>query len=179
MCFVHEGDWVARSYEEVAQKSDKPVKCLECFQFIPPGVEFTHIEMREYEECRRCQDENSERYEHCHPECIEGVHDYGEECSHRICDQCQKLLGAIQYVEVDDGCVGNETRPPLGELREVIRESDHAIEYIDRARQEYPELAMSGYLDRMYEITHQWEWESTERWDEDDIGPTDEPGGEG
>lgn len=179
MCFVHEGDWIARHYDESTVKLQKPVKCLECFRPIPPGVEFTHIEMREYEECRRCQDENSEQYEHCHPTCAEGFHDFGEEQEHRICGECQKLLSAIQHVEEDDGCQGDETRPALGELREAIRESYHAIEYIDRARADCPELAMSGYLDRMYRLTHEWEREADERWDADDIGPTDEVGGEG
>lgn len=178
MCFVHEGDWIARVYEEGTQKANRPVQCMECFSMIPPGVGFTLIEMREHEECRRCQDENDERYEHCHPACSEGVHDFGEEATHRICDMCQLLIGAIQHVEADDGCTGNETRPQLGELREAFWESDHAIEYIDRARIEYPELAMSGHLDEFYELTREWEREFVERWDEDDIGPTDELGGE-
>lgn len=179
MCFIHEGDWVARVYEESVVKLQKPVKCLECFRYIPAGVEFTHIEMREYEDCRRCEDECSDWYEENHPECRAGQHDYGEECEHRICDECQKLLAAIEAVETDEGCVGSETKPPLGELREAFWESDSAVEYIDRARNEYPELALSGHLDGFYELTHEWRREYEERWDEDDVGPTAEMGGEG
>lgn len=179
MCFVHEGDWTARVYEESTVKATKPVKCLECFRLIPIGEEYTDIEMREYEECRRCQDECSDWYEPNHPDCADEKHDFGEEMEHRICAECQKLLGAIQGVEEDDGCQGHETRPPLGELREVFWESDHAIEYIDRARTESPELAMSGYLDRIYELTHEYDRVRDETWDEDDVGPTDEIGGEG
>ena len=180
MCFYHgDYDWIARVYEESTVKLQQPVKCLECFRPIPAGVAFTHIEMREHEECQRCQDECSEGYEDCHPACAEGVHDFGEEYEHRTCDECQKLIAAIQAVETDEGCVGNETRPALGELREAMWESNSAIAYIDRARREYPELAMSGHLDEFYKLTHEWEREFEERWDEDDIGPTGEMGGEG
>lgn len=179
MCFYHgDYDWIARSVEQDMRKSTIPVRCDECHHKIPPGAEYQHTEMREHEECQRCQDECSEKYEHCHPACAEGVHDFGEESEHDVCGECLKMLAAIQYVEADDGCVGDETQPATGELLEAMWESDHATEYIDRARQEFPELAASGYLDAMYRRTREWERETEEQWDEDDTEPTDELGGE-
>ena len=191
MCFYHDGDydWLARVHETDTVVANKPVKCLECYRRIPLGRPYTHIEMREWECCKVCDpDTRAEARDYDSsgaPEdepivpCAEGQCDFGESDEHRICEECEKFLTAIQRVEEDDGCTGSETRPAYSELREAMWESDHAQKYIDRARTDSPELAMSGYLDEMYELTREHERLFVEQWDEDDIGPTDELGGEG
>jgi hypothetical protein len=191
MCFYHDDyDWIARVFEETTAKADKPLKCLECFRHVGPGEAYTHIEMREYEECRVCQEDRDDgRFrEDFDCEAAGGKHDFGEEDTHRICDRCQKLLEAIQRVEEDDGCSGQETRPALAQLRDAFWESDHAQAYLDRARADSPELAMSGHLDHFYELTAEWrdrfeenDWrgDGEPAWFDDDVGPTDELGGEG
>jgi hypothetical protein len=169
-------DWVANVFEETVKRADKPVKCLECFNRIPAGTEYKHVYLQQHEYCQKCQCEDGDDLEPCEDD---EDHDFGETDEHRICESCQKLLCAIQHVESEDGCVGQETQPGLGELREAMWESDHAVEYIERARRDYPELAMSGHLDQFYELTREWRDEFEERWDWDDVGPVDEMGGEG
>lgn len=193
MCFTRDGDydWLARACEDYMDTATKPVTCQECFRRIPVGEKFTHIEMREWECCRVCDpetraeafhDDDSDNPDECPSPCADDKHDYGNTDEHRICADCQKLLTAIQHVEEDDGCKGDETRPGWGELRETFWESDHAQEYIDRARQDYPELAMSGYLDDFYGLTREWQdcFEGDEWFDCEGIGePVEVLGGEG
>lgn len=195
MCFFYDDDcdWIARVFEETTKTADKSLKCLECFGHIAPGEQYTHIHMQEYECCRVCDadtraewidangDWDSEDWdgETLLPPCADGQHNFGHQDWHRICERCQKLLAAIQHVEEDDGCEGDEARPAIGQLREAFWESDHADEYIDRARQEFPELAMSGHLDQFYKLTEEWREDFEEQWSYEDLKPVDEHGGEG
>ncbi len=196
MCFYHDGDydWLARFHESNTTVAEKAVKCLECFNPIRAGVPYTHIEMREWEECKVCDpetraeasdyDSSSNSDEPVEP-CEEGKCDYGESDYHRICEECSKFLNAIQRVEEEDGCTGAEARPAYGQLREAMWESDHAQDYLNRARADYPELAMSGYLDEFYELTREYDTLFVGHWciggalDDDDFEPTHEFGGEG
>lgn len=179
MCFYSQGaDWYASVVETDDRVSDGTVRCDECRRKIGPGQGYEHTDQREHEECRRCQDECSDWYEENHPDCAEGKHHYGEEYQHDICEECLKFLAAIQYVEADEGCAPSESRPPLGELLEALWDSDSAVAYIDRASADFPELAMNGYLDRMYYYTHEYDREFKDRWDDDDLVKVEEHGGE-
>lgn len=179
MCFYWEGDWIARLVETESRVSDGSIRCDECRRKIRVGTKYEHTAYREHEECRRCEDECSDWYEPDHPDCADGKHHYGEEDASDVCEECERFLAAVQAVEADEGCSPSESRPPYGELLEAMWESDGAQAYIDRARADYPELAMSGYLDRIYLSTREYEREFDEKWDTDDLVPVDEHGGEG
>lgn len=180
MCFYHgDYDWVARFFKTEDRVSDGTVMCDECCQRICAGQLYEHTDQQEHEECRRCEDSFSSRYEPGNEKCDRGEHDYGETYQHHVCEQCQKMLTAVQRVEEDAGCIGAETRPGLGGLFEGVRESDHREEYFDRARADHPDLALSGYLDTIYRDCREHELFFWEQWGDGDIGPTDELGGEG
>jgi hypothetical protein len=170
MCFYHgDADWYASVVHEDIITSDKPVSCDECGRKMPPGEKFKHVHQQEREYCDQCSEDEP---------CPEGECDYGETFDYDVCEHCQKFLAAIQHVEADEGCKGAEQQPALGLLIDSLWEADGTQDYIDRARAEYPELAASGYLDRMYRHTREWAREHEERWDAGDVGPTDEMGGE-
>ncbi len=185
MCFYHgDADWTASVFDSDTLTAAESVRCDECFRKIPVGAKYQHIYMQQYECCRVCDGdtraETDDEYEgeDLSP-CAEGACDYGEAYEHGICEDCQKLLDAVRRVEEEDGCRGDETQPGLGQLREAMWEADGAVAYIDRARADHPELAMSGYLDRMYYYTHEYDREFEEKWDDDDLVKVDEHGGEG
>jgi hypothetical protein len=184
MCFFHDADWTPSVYEEDTRTATERMRCDECCGVILPGERYGHIFGQEHEECVEC----GVNYEAVHDEPVcsstDGRHRFGESYEHVICERCEKLRTAIQRVEEDDGCSGSETVPLWGELREAFSESDHAQEYLDRARTEYPELAMCGHLDRFYRHTREYQdcFEGDEWYDCDDIGePVEqfELGGEG
>jgi hypothetical protein len=183
MCFYHDYDWSAQVVEEDDSVSNGTVRCDECFQKIAVGERYRHTYMQEYEECRRCVDDSyafdEDDFDPDNEECKAGRHCVGETYDYDVCERCQKLLKVIKSVEEDDGCKGAETQPSLGELREVFWESDHAVDYIDRALKDYPELAFSGHLDRFYALTKEWGDFFEDRFDESDVGLVVELGGEG
>jgi hypothetical protein len=194
MCFVQDDyDWIARHTEDdtitvtADTRKGKKVHCVDCGSVIPVGVECRRMYCQEHEACKVCdletraeirdESDSIEEFNEADPPPCEKC-DYGETTEDFMCGECCKLRGAIREVEIAEGCSPHEAEPLIGELRDAFWESDHAIEYIDRARQEYPELALSGHLDRFYKLTNEWDEEFEKRWDTDDLEPVDELGGE-
>ena len=180
MCFYNEGDWTAQLFVDETVKLDSQRRCSECHNTIHVGVTCRRVFLQEHDYCPECGVEFHEDGTADEP--CEGQHDhsYGERDELFICGDCEKVIAAIRMVEEDEGCTGNEAVPAFSQLREAFWESDHAVEYIDRARSEFPELAMNGHLDEFYRLTHEWD-AIEEEWfqAEEEPVPFEELGGEG
>lgn len=198
MCFYNDDvDWVASVYEDNRDvKPDTAARCYECRSPIRPGEPRRHVFMQEHEGCIKCdrdardkhQDQTGDYDETDESDsplplttCPEGEHDYGEEFECDICQQCQKLLDAIMEVEIAEGCHPNDSQPLFGHLCETFSEADSAEDYINHARNKFPELAMSGHLDKFYGRTREWqdEFEGDEWYGDVVKGADGELGGEG
>lgn len=174
MCFYHDHHYYPGIYSDETGTATMTTKCYECGDRIHRGQTVRSIYMRQYEECKHCGVyEGEDDPDKCEDGCS-----YGEEFECDICERCTLLLAAIREVEVDAGCTESESQPAFGELRESFWESDHAVDYIDRAAADYPELALSGHLDEFYRLTREQEQIEEEAWDSEDLEPVDEFGGE-
>jgi hypothetical protein len=100
--------------------------------------------MKGNEECSNC----GEDYWSASGTCRDGDdHCWGEEDEFAICHNCEKMRDAIKEVEVEEGCAGDEVQPPYG-FWYNLDQYDGFNSYVERAATKYPELALSGYLDR-------------------------------
>lgn len=190
MCFqsVDDYDWIASVYEVSDEVATERLRCCECGGRINVGEKCRSVYMQRYEECRLCCGDIREQWDHDYegqklPPCDNDQHDYGETVQDYVCERCCKMIETIEEVENAEGCTAPHNRPLHGELREAFWESDHAVEYIDRARDKFPELAACGYLDKVYKLTREYDDEIGDRWECRDIRKHDEIfdmiGGEG
>lgn len=150
MCFVNDYDWYAQEVAHSTRPAATPTRCAECRETIPVGGLVHHTFMQEYEECHICYEGDCTCADDKCCQCEEP--EYGETFDYDCCDGCHKFLSAVQHAEEDAGCSGDETRPPLGEMRSAIRDGgrDEAKRYWLRALRDYPELKASGYLGRLW-----------------------------
>jgi len=139
MCFDQDADWIARVYEETITTAEKPTRCDECGQKIPTGGWLLHVWMQQYEDCLHTFDDDSaplvEGVEECPPDC---KHNFGETYDYDRCESCDKILRAIEDLELKRGCHRNEARPLLTQMRDAVFEEP---EYADHAIALFPEVA--------------------------------------
>jgi len=102
MCFVHDG--VSSDFLTVRYpKTRKPHTCDECFRAIPAG------ELAEYV---------SQKFE-------------GELLANYYCGECEATRFRVHLMELAEGCAGNETWCPIGDLANYcdemkIKRSNHS-----------------------------------------------------
>lgn len=129
MCFYDDSDWFSEVADHCEFILELPRRCDECTREIPAGSVMHMIYLQRYECCRMCDDED--------PEC---EHDYGETDEYGRCDECDKILKAIEAHEADEGCPVHSRRPMLRDLRDQMIEHQSAQEYRARALSMFPEL---------------------------------------
>lgn len=151
MCFVNDDyDWLA----EVVEQSDHvllaPIKCDECCRVIEIGETVHHIFMQQYEECHRCYEGECECEEEKCCQC--SLPKFGEMSDYDRCQECDKFLQAVENAELEAGCDRRDSRPPLTEMRSAIGDGGiaEAKRYFKMAKRDFPELAKSGYLGRLW-----------------------------
>lgn len=157
MCFYHDPDWYASVTEETTPVATKPFRCEECGVTIQAGESYYHLYQQEREECMDCEEglcscvdweADEPDYEHA---CKCEKPNYGEDYTYRSCHDCRKFLEAVAKHERDEGCRADESRPSLGGMIDELQElePEHLVGYFATANQMYPELAQSGYLERI------------------------------
>ena len=106
MCFINECDWYAETVIDEERPAEKPLKCYECHRAVPTGETMRHVDMWESETCKHNPSHDDyEGPEMDSEECPEGCeHDFGESFSCSICQECAKLLKAIEASEIEEGC---------------------------------------------------------------------------
>lgn len=180
MCFYHEPDWTAGLYADDAGPADQPAtRCEECRCRIHKGEPRRHVFMQEHAYCPECGVEYDPDGTTAEPCTDPDGHRKGEVFECDICERCGLMLSAIQQAEADEGCVGSETQPAFGELHAAMWEGE-GERYVERALADYPELAASGALDDFYRNTREYDrvYELQEQWDDEDLEPVEELGGE-
>lgn len=142
MCFYHESAWYAELVETESCQSNGSVMCEECHRIIPEGEGYTHTYIQEHEECQRCYNGECACVDDGDCECEECRCDepeYGESYEYDTCTLCQKVLKAIEAVEIANGCKGEETQPGVGELKTAMWH-DEGGAYAARALQMCPDI---------------------------------------
>lgn len=139
MCFTNDYEWTAAVYFDDVVKAKLWCKCMECGLPILEGEYYREIEMWEHEECQACADGSEKQCECDKP-------DLGEQFATRRCLCCDQLLKAIEAAEIEEGCSGDETRPPLEQMIEGLRYADDRERYFAKAREMFPILQTNGYL---------------------------------
>lgn len=143
MCFIRDYTWRAEVVEESAHRSLLGKACCdECARTIPVGEIIHGIYMQEHEACQTCdRDMNSTA-------CTCEEPDFGETFDYIRCPDCHQFLDAVEEIENEAGCSGDESRPGLGTMITDIQDSgvDNAKRYFKTALHSYPTLARSGYL---------------------------------
>ena len=149
MCFYVDADWYADVVVSTTPVAEKDTRCDECGTAIPAGATFHHTYMQEAEACLNCEHGDCECVGDC---CQCESPTVGETFHYDCCVECFKFLEAVQTAELEAGCAIDEARPPLGDMREYIRDGgmEEAKKYFQLARVRYPELAQSGYLGQMW-----------------------------
>lgn len=135
MCFYadyDDYDWIAQVAETTEGVDVGKARCSECRHRILPGQWRRRVDMREREECRKC--EEPEEYGECDGE----SHDYGEADTYFCCEVCETILAAIQAVEESEGCSGDSARPPQGQLRGDVHNGSGWLHYMDAAARVLP-----------------------------------------
>jgi len=97
MCFYY--DEYAELYREREVKARKEHKCAECYRRISIGETYQYIF---------------------------GVFQ-GDAFTYKICSGCQALRTKIHDIEMSHGCREHEAWPPLGELRDYLKEYGLAV----------------------------------------------------
>lgn len=142
MCFdTSNYDWTASLSIESTGTSIKPTRCHECGKRIGMYEWRRHIYQQEYEECQRCE------WEELGPDdepCV--THDYGEVASYNRCEDCDKIIRAIEAFELREGCPAHESRPLLTELRDELYQSGEGGRYAAVAIETFPELGAVPWL---------------------------------
>jgi hypothetical protein len=115
-------------------EAKEPTRCDECHDTIPAGGWVRHIFQQEHEMCQQCEEGDATR-------CEDGDHDFGETYAYDRCEACDKVLRAIEQAEIEEGCKGDETQPPLEGLREEMYNIDQheRARYLNKLRQMSPE----------------------------------------
>ena len=142
MCFNNDYDWSASVYFDDVVKAERWWKCMECGLPILEGEYFRVIEMWEHEYCQRCEETKAGTGDEC--DCKKP--DFGEQFTTRRCLCCDQMLRAIEAAEIEEGCSGDETRPPLEQMIEGLQYADDRQRYFDKARAMFPILETNGYL---------------------------------
>lgn len=137
MCFYADYDWFPSVQEKYTETSDGLIRCDECRKIIPVGASYTHI----YQQQRDPDD--------WEPEDEEEEFDPGETFNYDCCDNCSRLLAAIEAEEMARGCTPHTSRPPLGEMREFVAELDQEDRqaYATRARAMFPGIDVPQFWD--------------------------------
>lgn len=144
MCFYHDDyDWIAEICETTAGVSPLAAKCDECGKRILAFEWRCHVYQQEHEECQRCE------YEELEPDdepCQ--THDYGETFNYDRCEDCDKIIRAIEQYELREGCKPHESRPALCDLKEELNpwNRDDAPLYAAVAIEMFPELGDVPWL---------------------------------
>jgi hypothetical protein len=149
VCFFHDYDWYAELCEETEGPAPAPARCGECRRPIAAGQWRHRVYQQQYEECRACGNGDCE----CPGadgtgECCRcPVPSFGETAEYDRCESCDKVLRAVEAVELADGCHHDNARPALCGLSEEALNrcnNDHADEYAAKAVELFPEVA--GHL---------------------------------
>ena len=149
MCFYTEYSFFPEISETSAEIATAPIRCDECARMIVIGQKYTHVYMQEYEdEARDFRNDDDDEISGPWEEC-DGPN-AGETFDYDCCEDCSRLLQAIEAQEIVNGCKGEETRPGLGGLRESIGELDPCDRdaYYDRACTMFPDLDLT-FLGKM------------------------------
>lgn len=144
MCFYNEYDWTASIVLDSPDTATKDTHCDECGRPILAGETYRHLFMQEHDECQQCNDDDLE-------DCTCDEPQYGESYNYESCIECSQFLQAIKEVEKEEGCTGDEVSPALGQMIEQVAEigEEESRKYFVRAREKFPALHSSGYLDRL------------------------------
>jgi hypothetical protein len=138
MCFDYDSYEAPTAYRETDRTARKCHDCTECGETILPG----------------------ERYRE-----IWGVW-YGHPTRYKQCMRCQRLIHAIQEVEVAEGCHRREGTPPLGDL------FAHLGDYADRIQLMFPDLIgciPSPDADEVWDrLWDEHNWSTQDAWPIDD-----------
>lgn len=148
MCFdTSECDWYAAVQIVTSGVSPLAARCGECGVCIAPFAWRRHIYQQECEECQRCEELPAGE------ECEE--HDYGETCVYDRCENCDKILRAIEAYELRQGCRSHEATPLIGNLQEelCVNNRPDAGVYAAVALETFPELGQVEWLIRLVEST--------------------------
>lgn len=151
MCFTSDAEWYAAQVSDVTAPATKRTVCDECHQLIHAGEPHRRVEQQEREDGTYCEPDEGRHADGCSGE---GDCDHdgpGETFEWDCCGRCDQLLKAIKAAELAEGCGEHESQPNLTELRQAMRD-DAAYRdghYAEHARALFPELALSGHLDRM------------------------------
>jgi hypothetical protein len=142
MCFYNDSSgWLAEVNEVSYGPGDSASRCLECGSQIALGEWRRHVYQRESECCVECGGGDDDG------PCGDVEHEYGEIFTGDICEDCVKILRAIEAAEADEGCPLYARQPLYGELGETLVEHYGSDKYIERALEMYPELVTSRLLD--------------------------------
>lgn len=145
MCFNNDYEWTAAVHFDDVVKAKTWCKCMECGLPILEGEYYRQIEMWEHEQCEQCYGEWGDKRDTDEP-CDCDKPDYGEQFATRRCLCCDQLLRAIEAAEIEEGCSGDETRPPLEQMIEGLQYADDRERYFAKARELFPILQTNGYL---------------------------------
>jgi len=94
------------------------------------------LSMRQFEECRECGKAGKD-------DCDCGTPDFGKSFDAHRCEECDKLLTAIEATENEAGCLGDESLPALECMIKEMRklEAEHREKYFIKVLAMFPELA--------------------------------------
>lgn len=155
MCFVQEGDWIARVNDADDILATVQMKCCECGDVIPVGA-FAHtVHQQEHEECQACENGDCncpwDFYYGARKCCRCEKPEFGESYDYVRCEQCDKFLRAIEAAEIEEGCHKNEARPmmPMWDDLEGIGRQE-CKRYWKKAAKMFPELVASGHLAKLW-----------------------------
>lgn len=136
MCFYNDYNWYASVTEETNIPATEPFRCDECGRTMPAGSTRRYVYQQEHETCYDCDDEDPDHQ-----------HNYGETNEYTSCDECRKMLAAIEIAEIEDGCDPAYSHPGLtGMVDAIIESRSDSKKYFQAAAKASPELVSSGYL---------------------------------
>ena len=142
MCFTDDQDyeWTASTWEESPGPATKACHCDECGAPIAIGDWCHNIHAEEHDCCQKCEDEWSDSY--VPEDKREGPceHDYGETMDYVRCEACDKVIRAIEAVEIEEGCPPGAQRPAINMLAEELSQHSSAPVYAERAVAMFPEV---------------------------------------
>jgi hypothetical protein len=142
MCFYNKDyDWVATVNETEVTTADNPTRCDECRTPIAVGEWIKTIHQQEYEACQICEDEFADDYDEEQDKAT-CEHKYGETFDYVRCEACDKVLRAIEVIEIEEDCPADARQPALTMLLDELFhfEPVDRMKYIDRAVEMFPEI---------------------------------------
>jgi endogenous inhibitor of DNA gyrase (YacG/DUF329 family) len=146
MCFYFDDyEWTAELIDTKEGPDQSTVTCDECGKNISRGEWRKTVYQQEHEDtsCQFCDGGKADDGDECGDCDGTGERGPGNTFEYHCCEPCEKILRAIETLEIAEGCRPPETRPGYGFLQETLTSTsyDDREKYVAKAIEMFPEIA--------------------------------------